>query len=205
MEARLSADAGNGLSYGADGGLYGTTSGGALTCTAMQDCMPGVYGPSLVWNTSGGRRLDVRISGEAGNQASFAADGSLQVGATVPAPPAWTTLPAGQFANGWASPSGVTPAVQYRKQSNGLVQLQGIAGTPTLGGSPPPAGQLMFTLPAGFRPTSGAPLLFAITGVEADVASYAMVQVAANGQVTHVEMAGSIAYLDMSQIWFDAI
>jgi hypothetical protein len=75
-------------------------------------------------------------------------------------PDTWHTVgAAGEpgFQNGWSNYGGGWPAMRFTKLSDGTVHLQGLVKDGTVGSGVP-----IFALPAGYRPTAGIGLRFAV-------------------------------------------
>lgn len=95
----------------------------------------------------------------------------------------WTAVDGGiGFANSWVNyGTGTFGDVEYRKHTNGMVQLRGVMKSGTIGAA-------AFTLPSGYRPA-------AVNNVQA---------VASNGAFGRVSItsAGVVDPTDGSNVWF---
>lgn len=67
------------------------------------------------------------------------------------------------FLNGWANTGGSEAPARFRRDAGGFVHLEGVV-------EPGTAGQPVFTLPTGYRPTH--PLAFAVAGAAGPTAAF---------------------------------
>jgi hypothetical protein len=107
---------------------------------------------------------------------------------------AWHTIGGGgepAFTNGWVNYSASEPDAGFRKYPDGRVRLKGIVKNGTVGANTP-----FFTLPAGYRPPTGA-RRYAVHSAT----NYAEVEINTSGNV--YATTGSNGFIDLSPIEFD--
>ncbi|RJL19248.1 hypothetical protein D5H75_40595 [Bailinhaonella thermotolerans] len=160
LDVRLSAAPGNGLTFGADQGLYASATGAG--CTQIQDCAAAAWGPGLVWS-AGARTLGVRISTDVGNVATVNPDGLYAPEGGAPPGPAWTAFTTAGLGSGWALG---TPAPQWRRWPNGLVQMRGVINRT----STTAAANVYTGLPTALRVPAGRYSKFRVVGNQGAVA-----------------------------------
>jgi hypothetical protein len=106
----------------------------------------------------------------------------------------WHTIGGGgepAFTNGWVNYSASEPDAGFRKYPDGRVRLKGIVKNGTVGANTP-----FFTLPAGYRPPTGARRY-----VVHSLTNYAEVEINTSGNV--YATTGSNGFIDLSPIEFD--
>jgi hypothetical protein len=192
-----------------------TPASGEVTFT-----LPAGYRPTAqqiynvrLWIAGGAEavgRLDINADGTAVYQAGATAPGvgwlmldglefdteTVLQTASVAAVPmdAWHTIGGGgepAFTNGWVNYSASEPDAGFRKYPDGRVRLKGIVKNGTVGANTP-----FFTLPAGYRPPTGARRY-----VVHSLTNYAEVEINTSGNV--YATTGSNGFIDLSPIEFD--
>lgn len=134
--------------------------------------------------------------------AQLALQNAAYPGAVPLTPTAWSAVGV-VYAAGWAAPVVAAP-VEYRRTSDGTVQLRGITGRLLAG-----AGTPMFTLPVGFRPAIGRG--FAATGNDPAPGTgnlVASIQIAASGDVSLIlpaVTAGAAAQIVVDGVTFSTV